>query len=253
MTYSDFAKQFIGVREGSRKHKQIIDGYNNSIRPLPRNYRVTYHDAWCATFVSYVLYECGAKNAPYECGVYNMLQKAKVNKQIVKTPHVNDLVIYDWGNNGTVDHVGIISNISGSTLTVIEGNKSDQVATRIIDKNNPEIECFIRVPQTTTTNTSVHKPTTTANKTKDVISDTIRGKYGNGYTRINNLTAMGYDYRTVQKLVNEKLKNNDVISDIIRGKYGNGDTRKNKITSLGYEYKTVQRIVNERLMHCSCF
>lgn len=194
MNYKDFALQFVGVKQGSTKHKQIIDGYNNGVKPLPRSYRVTYTDSWCATFVSYVLLSCGAINAPYECSCYYMNKKATENKQIVKTPKVNDLVIYDWNNNGTLDHVGIITNINGDALTVVEGNKSKQVGIRTISKKSNEIHSYIRVPQTTTTNLT------------QIAKDVIKGKYGNGEERKNKLESMGYNYKEIQTKVNELLK-----------------------------------------------
>ena len=143
-TFSQFALDFVGVKEGSKQHKQIVDGYN-IIKPLPRGYRVTYNDSWCATFVSYVMLMCNAINPPLECSCYYMNKLATKNKQVVKTPKVDDIIMYDWGNNGTLDHVGIIYKIVGNTLYVVEGNKNRQVGTRTIDKSNKEIECFIRV------------------------------------------------------------------------------------------------------------
>lgn len=196
MNYKDFALQFVGIKQGSARHKEIIDGYNNGVKPLPRSYRVTYSDSWCATFVSYVMLKCGATNAPYECSCYYMKKKATTNKQIVKTPKINDLVIYDWGNNGTLDHVGIITEINGNVLTVVEGNKSKQVGVRTISKNSSEIDCYIRVPNSTTTTTDL---TTIAN-------EVIKGKYGNGDERKKALESMGYNYREVQAKVNDLLK-----------------------------------------------
>lgn len=199
-TFSQFALDFVGVKQGSKQHKQIIDGYN-TIKPLPRGYRVTYSNRWCATFVSYVLMMCKAINPPFECSCYYMNKLAIANKQIVKTPKVNDLIIYDWGNNGILDHVGIIYKIDGSKLYVVEGNKSKQVATRVIDKSNKEIECFIRVKQEKTT---LETKTTDLEK---VAKDVIKGVYGNEQERKDKLTSMGYDYKEVQKLVNKMLKN----------------------------------------------
>ena len=200
MKFKDFALSYVGVRQGTKRHKEIIDGYNNGVKPLPRYYRVTYTDAWCATFVSYVMYKCGAINAPYECSCYYMVEKAKKNKQIVKTPKVNDLVIYDWGNNGSLDHVGIIYKIDGNTLYVVEGNKSNQVGTRTINKNNSEIECFIRVKQKDD-NTSANTTTNIDAIAKRVIN----GDYGNYPERKTNLEKEGYNYNEVQKRVNELL------------------------------------------------
>ena len=45
------AIKYVGVKEGSAKHKYIIDTYNKIV-PLPSGYKVKYTDAWCATFVS---------------------------------------------------------------------------------------------------------------------------------------------------------------------------------------------------------
>lgn len=195
MEYRELAKKYVGVREGTKAHHEIIDFYNANIRPLPRNYKVKYSDAWCATFASVIMFKCSAKNAPYECGVYNMYLKAVKNHEIVSTPQRNDLVIYDWGHNGSLDHVGIIDNITGDTLTVIEGNKSDAVGIRMISKNSRDIAHYIRVPQAlTTTNFDT------------VVNDVIKGKYGVGTVRKKKLESLGYDYNTIQKLVNERLK-----------------------------------------------
>ena len=198
-TFSQFALDFVGVKEGSKQHKQIIDGYN-TIKPLPRGYRVTYNDSWCATFVSYVMLMCNAINPPLECSCYYMNKLATKNKQIVKAPKVDDLIIYDWSNNRTLDHVGIIYKIVGNTLYVVEGNKSRQVGTRTIDKSNKEIECFIRVKQENAT------PETKTTDLEKIVKDVIKGVYGNGQERNDKLTSMGYDYKEVQKLVNEILK-----------------------------------------------
>lgn len=194
MNYKDFSLQFVGIKQGSARHKEIIDGYNNGVKPLPRSYRVTYSDSWCATFVSYVMLKCGATNAPYECSCYYMKKKATTNNQIVKTPKVNDLVIYDWNNNGTLDHVGIITEINGNVLTVVEGNKSKQVGVRTISKNSSEINCFIRVPNNNTTDLTT------------IAKEVIKGKYGNGVERKKALENMGYNYKEVQAKVNELLK-----------------------------------------------
>lgn len=47
----DQAKSWVGRKESDGTHRVIIDVYN-SIYPLPRGYRMTYTDPWCATFVS---------------------------------------------------------------------------------------------------------------------------------------------------------------------------------------------------------
>ena len=38
------------------------------------------------------------------------------------TPAAGDIIFFDWGNNGTIDHVGIVESVSGGTVNTIEGN-----------------------------------------------------------------------------------------------------------------------------------
>lgn len=200
MELGKYALNFVGIRQGTKQHHNIIDAYNNGIKPLPRGYRVRYNDEWCATFVSMVMLKCGVKNAPYECSVYYMWKKAQQQKQTTKTPHVNDLIIYDWGNNGTLDHVGIIYKIVGNTLYVVEGNRSRQVGTRVISKTSNEIEGYIHVKSSDTCNGG------NSHNINSVVDRVISGAYGNGNDRKHKLESEGYNYNEVQKLVNAKLK-----------------------------------------------
>lgn len=201
--YSEFASKYIGTKQGTKKHKEIVDTYN-SISPLPRGYKVKYTDSWCATFVSFVLLKCGAINPPFECSCRKMFDKATANKQVVKTPQIDDIIIYDWKNNGTLDHVGIISNISGDTLTVIEGNKSKLVSVRTISKKSSEIECYIRVKNSS--NNTTNNTTTNSPDIDKIVNDVINGKYGNGETRKTNIEKLGLNYKEIQSKVNAKLK-----------------------------------------------
>lgn len=100
------------------------------------------------------------------------------------------------------------------------------------------------------------KPTESTKKPDSVIAkEVIEGKWGNGDERKRKLTEAGYDYNSVQTLVNsilpkEKPKNkvtDAIVNDVIAGKYGNGDERKNKLEAAGYVYKEVQDAVNKKL------
>ena len=75
-------------------------------------------------------------------------------------------------------------------------------------------------------------------------------KWDNGAERERLLTAAGYDYNAVQKLVNEKLHKktvDEIANEVIRGEWGNGAERKERLTAGGYDYYTVQARVNELL------
>lgn len=76
----------------------------------------------------------------------------------------------------------------------------------------------------------------------------IAGKWDNGAERERLLTATGYDYNAVQKLVNEKLYKktvDEIAYEVIRGEWGNGVERKERLTAAGYDYSEVQRRVNQ--------
>ena len=89
-----------------------------------------------------------------------------------------------------------------------------------------------------------------------IAQEVIAGQWGNGEDRKNRLTAAGYNYNTIQGIVNQKLgsssntnrKSNDTIAnEVIKGLWGNGTDRKNKLQAAGYDYNTIQAIVNKEL------
>lgn len=85
---------------------------------------------------------------------------------------------------------------------------------------------------------------------EEIADEVIRGVWGNGENRKNNLRLAGYNPDVIQKIVNEKLsyKTNDQIADeVIKGLWGNGQDRKNKLTKAGYNASEIQRIVNQKL------
>ena len=101
---------------------------------------------------------------------------------------------------------------------------------------------------------STPKPSKKSNET--IAQEVINGAWGNGEDRKNKLIAAGYDYNTIQSIVNQKLgskpvsnkKSNETIADeVIQGKWGNGQDRKNKLQAAGYDYNTIQAIVNRKL------
>lgn len=44
---------------------------------------------------------------------------------------------------------------------------------------------------------------------KDVVMDTLNGKYGNGFVRRENLEKAGYDYNEVQEALNQYIVNTE--------------------------------------------
>ncbi len=99
-------------------------------------------------------------------------------------------------------------------------------------------------------------PNTNKKSNEVIAQEVINGAWGNGEDRKNRLNSAGYDYNTIQSIVNQKLgakpvsnkKSNETIADeVIQGKWGNGQDRKNKLQAAGYDYNTIQAIVNRKL------
>lgn len=99
---------------------------------------------WCAIFVSWVAAQCKlSEYIPSFASCSRMVSYFKSKGQYVtrrqrQNPEAGDIIFYDWdepAENGA-DHVGIVEKITGTMLTVIEGNYSDSVKRRFIDKSS---------------------------------------------------------------------------------------------------------------------
>lgn len=146
------AQVWLGCKESEGSHRQIIDVYNAD-KPLPRGYKVSYTDAWCATFVTACAIKCGATDIiPKECSCNKMIELFKKLGCFVENdahvPAAGDIMFYDWDdtgkgdNAGVSDHVGIVEKVSGNTVTVIEGNYSNACKRRTMQVNGRYIRGY---------------------------------------------------------------------------------------------------------------
>lgn len=138
---ADTALALVGIKEGTAGHKKIIDIYNAQ-RKLPRGYKMTYTDAWCAATMTYIGIILGIPNIILpECscsamiGLYKKAGRWEERDDYV--PDIGDLVMYAWkGQKGentlAPDHVGMVVKKDGNTLTILEGNYDNQVKLRSI-------------------------------------------------------------------------------------------------------------------------
>lgn len=148
----NIAASHLWQKESDGSHRAIIDRYNAQA-VLPRGYRVTYTDAWCATFVSVVALEAGfEKIMPTECSCQQMVALYKALGCWVENdayvPKPGDIIMYDWqdsgvsDNQGTPDHVGIVVSVNGNDIEVIEGNINNAVGYRSIPVNSRYIRGY---------------------------------------------------------------------------------------------------------------
>lgn len=258
-TIIELAQSWIGRKESDGTHKYIIDIYN-AHNPLARNYKVKYTDAWCATTISALAIKCGFTDIiPTECSCQKMIELFKGLGSWVenenRTPNVGDIIFYDWqdsgsgDNQGWSDHVGIVEKVSGTTITVIEGNYGDAVKRRTLQVNGKYIRGY-GVPKY-----DKEVVVQTQKSITEIAKEVIRGDWGNGAERKRRLTQAGHDWYVVQKKVDELLGRKstpsksvtEIAKEVINGQWGNGADRKSALEKAGYDYETIQKKVNELL------
>lgn len=147
------AKLWLGAQEGSAQHEQIIRIYNTH-EPLAQGYEVKPEDNWCAAFASAMAISCDQTDIiPTECGCERQVGLwqaiGRWEEDDTYRPLPGDYIYYAWDDNwkfgdctGWSDHVGIVVGTAGPFIKVIEGNKDDQVAYRIIFRYHPEIRGY---------------------------------------------------------------------------------------------------------------
>ena len=83
--------------------------------------------AYCAMFVSWVLNQAGQSVAGFPGAYCPTLRQAAINNGLRVNKYnaqAGDIVFFDWGGDGVVDHVGIVEINRGSYIQTIEGNTS---------------------------------------------------------------------------------------------------------------------------------
>lgn len=91
---------------------------------------------WCACFVSWCADQCGYIDSgviPRFSLCSDGVDWFSARGQFQDGSHVpaaGEIIFFDWGNDGTIDHVGIVESVSGGTVNTVEGNSGDKVARR---------------------------------------------------------------------------------------------------------------------------
>ena len=191
------ARLYIGINKSQKNG--LVDYYNREVYPLidkDRKYKIKYSDDWCAMFCSVIAHKIGRTkdNFPFEVSVYYMTRNAKRMNMFttdLNKAQVNDLVVYDWRADGTLNHVGILQEIGADYIKVLEGNYSKTVKVRTVKMPNREVYGYIKLNIGNDVDV------------EQLARDAIRGVYGIGEDRKK---ALGVNYEAVQKRINEILK-----------------------------------------------
>ena len=149
----ELAQSWVGIKEGSSGHKEILAIYNSQ-NPLPRGYKMTTKDAWCAATTTALAVKLGYTDiVPCECSCTRLIALAKdmgiwiEDESITPTPGM--LCLYDWDDNGKGDntgnpeHIGIVESVGGGQFVVIEGNYDNAVKRRTLTVNGKYLRGFI--------------------------------------------------------------------------------------------------------------
>lgn len=178
---------WIGLKRADKSHAPIIDTYNCHT-PLPRGYRVTYKDEYCAATVSAAAIKAGYTDImPVECSCSKLIEVAKKmdiwQENDAYVPSPADLILYDWqdspnfsvtDNKGAPDHVGMVEKVVGTTITIIEGNMSGGiVGRRTVTVNGRYIRGYI-CPKYFTKATAVSTSSTVAAASGSAVTGNLK-------------------------------------------------------------------------------
>lgn len=103
---------------------------------------------WCACFVSWCADQCGY----IESGVIPKFSLCSAGMEWFESrgqfmdgsyvPTSGDLIFFDWGNDGNIDHVGIVESVVDGTVYTMEGNSGDKVVRRDYPIGYEQIEGY---------------------------------------------------------------------------------------------------------------
>ena len=155
--------------------------------------------AYCAMFASWVLAQAGVECA----GMPGAYCPSIHHRQTLAASQLKpgDLVLFDWEDDGTDDHIGIVASndTASKTVRTIEGNTSGG---KVLERTRTysTICGGIRPSyggQASSGATVIDRA---------LVEKVVNGDYGNGDARKRNLEARGYDYEAVRAAVNAYLR-----------------------------------------------
>jgi uncharacterized protein (TIGR02594 family) len=142
------AQQELGVSETGgnnessriREYRSATAGAENTPGP------------WCAYFVSWLAKGAGAPIGAGGNGTGYVPTLEAWGRQQGRwqdfqgaRPQPGDIVVFDWGRDGTADHTGIVENVGADgTIHTIEGNSSDRVQRQSYAASTSAIKGFVR-------------------------------------------------------------------------------------------------------------
>ena len=138
------AYEEVGYHEGSNNWTKYAD---NPLITQLYGWNVQ-NQPWCETFVAWLFitvfgYTDGVAmtyGGNAACGTHAQLYKN--NGAWYTSPQKGDQIYFL--SMGAINHTGIVADVSGATITTVEGNYSDRVATNTYNVNDPKIAGYGR-------------------------------------------------------------------------------------------------------------
>lgn len=104
---------------------------------------------WCACFISWCANECGYLEEGFlpkfsTCDSTWFREKG-LWREADYIPSAGDLIFFDWTQDGTLDHVGIVEAVTEQEVHTIEGNTGDLCARQVYDLQDPQISGYAAI------------------------------------------------------------------------------------------------------------
>ena len=240
------------------KCKQYPDYYCSN--DYPSQYGKRVHD--CVGLVKGYLWSSSPTaepkyNSTQDVSAFGMYNVSKQRGNKSTFPGVEGTLVYKASNANnylTIHHVGIYS--TDGYVYEAKGHEYGVVKTKY---NRNDWQFWSYCPFISYNTEYSAKPIDVTKKSvEEIAKEVIKGLWGNGQERKAKLTAAGYDYNAVQKLVNETLNksqtvkvdkksNEEIANEVIKGVWGNNPGRKQKLIAAGYDYTAIQNLVDKKL------
>ena len=124
-----------------------------------------YRDNWSAQFADFCLSYAGVPTSAVpqnsDCSAWNYTIPDGY------TPKTGDLLLLDTDSNGSADHAGIVTSVSGSTLTAIVGDADKAVRNNTYNIGSENIKGYVSIPENPAMATPTPEPTKEAEVTPE--------------------------------------------------------------------------------------
>lgn len=259
----------------AKEVNKLLSDDASTDEPIPAKYyrvRKTWEDA-ASQIGAFAEFEnakkCADENAGYKVFDYDGNQaypEVKPESTYPACPFTVEVIIPDLNYRQEPSMNGKVNGVTGKgTFTIVEvkdgwGKLKSGAGWIWLGNAN-----YCKIQGAVQKETPAPVPVAPAKKSVDEIAkEVIAGEWGNGQTRIDKLTAAGYNPEEVQDKVNEILTGKkptpkpvakptpapsnkktpeQLAKEVWAGKWGSGSDRKKRLEAAGYNYNEVQAAI----------